>query len=61
MLQGLGSGNPCTQETFGSDTHDTFNGRALAVVRPNGVGTITVTVSAKDCEDRTISIEAAAP
>jgi beta-galactosidase len=61
VLQGLGSGNPCTEETFGSDTHDTFNGRALAVVRPTGTGTITVTVSAKDCDDRTVTIEAGAP
>ena len=47
MLQGLGSGNPCTEETFGVATHDTFNGRALAVVRPTGAGTITVTVTGR--------------
>jgi beta-galactosidase len=61
VLQGLGSGNPCTEETFGSSTHDTYDGRALAVVRPTGPGTITVTVSAKDCDGRTVTIEAAAP
>jgi beta-galactosidase len=61
VLQGLGSGNPCTEETFGASAHDTFNGRALAVVRPTGAGTITVTVSAKDCDDRTVTIEAAHP
>ena len=60
-LQGLGSGNPRTEETFGAPTHDTFNGRALAVIRPTGAGTITVTVSAKDCDDRTVTIEAATP
>ena len=59
VLQGLGSGNPCSEETFAAPTHDTFNGRALAVVRPTGAGTITVTVSAKDCDDRTLTIEAA--
>jgi hypothetical protein len=58
VLQGFGSGNPCTEETFGSDTHDTFHGRALAVVRPTDAGTITVTVSAKDCDDRTVTIDA---
>jgi beta-galactosidase len=58
VLQGLGSGNPCTEETFGAPTHDTYHGRALAVVRPTDVGTITVTVSAKDCDERTVSIEA---
>jgi beta-galactosidase len=60
VLQGFGSGNPCTEETFGAGTHDTFNGRALAVVRPTGAGTIAVTVSAKDCDDRTLTIEAVA-
>jgi beta-galactosidase len=58
VLQGFGSGNPCTEETFWSPTHDTFNGRALAVVRPTGAGTISVTVSADGCEDRTVTIEA---
>ena len=38
VLQGFGSGNPCTEETFGAPTHDTFNGRALAVIRPTGAG-----------------------
>ena len=33
-LQGLGSANPRTEELFGASTHDTFQGRALAVVRP---------------------------
>jgi beta-galactosidase len=61
VLQGFGSGNPCTEETFGSETHDTFLGRALAVVRPTGPGTITVVVSAKDCDDRTVTIEATTP
>ena len=58
VLQGFGSGNPCTEETFGAPTHNTYNGRALAVVRPTGVGTITVTVSAEGCDDRTVIIEA---
>jgi beta-galactosidase len=57
MLQGLGSGNPRTEETFGSSTHDTFDGRALAVIRPTDVGTITVTVSTNGCDDRTVTIE----
>ncbi len=61
VLQGLGSGNPCTEETFGAPTHDTYNGRALAVVRPTGSGTITVTVSAKDCDDRVVTVEVARP
>jgi beta-galactosidase len=61
VLQGFGSGNPCTEETFGSPTHDTFNGRALAVIRPIGPGTITVTVSTKDADDRSVTMEAVHP
>ncbi len=61
VLQGFGSGNPRTEETFGAPTHDTYNGRALAVIRPTGAGTITVTVSAEGCDDRTVTIEAANP
>jgi hypothetical protein len=30
----------------------------LAVVRPHDVGRITLTVSAEDCEDRSVIIEA---
>jgi beta-galactosidase len=61
VLQGFGSGNPCTEETFGSPTHDTFNGRAIAVIRPTDPGMITVTVSTKDADDRSVTIEAVHP
>jgi beta-galactosidase len=60
-LQGLGSGNPCTEETFSGATHDTFQGRALAVVRPTGPGTIAVTVSAPGCDDAVATVDAVAP
>ncbi|MFF8449999.1 glycoside hydrolase family 2 TIM barrel-domain containing protein [Streptomyces leeuwenhoekii] len=49
VLQGLGSGAPVTEETFGSDVRRTFDGRALAVVRPAGPGTITVEMVAEGC------------
>ena len=58
VLLGLGSANPCTEETFGADTHDTFEGRALAVVRPTGPGAITVTVASPGCETRAVTVEA---
>ncbi len=45
-LQGFGSANPCTEESFVDDRHTTFDGRALAVVRPTGPGVITVRVTA---------------
>ena len=51
-LLGFGSADPCTEATFGEPTRDTFRGRALAVVRPTGAGTITVTASAPGCAAR---------
>ncbi|MFN8028088.1 MAG: hypothetical protein U0W40_17505 [Acidimicrobiia bacterium] len=57
-LLGLGSANPCTEETFGASAHDTFRGRALAVVRPTGTGTVTVTVSAPGCAEQSVTIAA---
>jgi hypothetical protein len=35
----------------------TFDGRALAIVRPTAEGAIEVTVSAEGCEDVTITID----
>ena len=57
-LQGLGSANPRTEETFGEPTHDTFHGRALAVVRPTAPGTITVTVTTDGLASQQVTIEA---
>jgi beta-galactosidase len=44
-LQGLGSGDPRNTEPFTDTTHPTFDGRALAVVRPTGPGEIHVVVT----------------
>ncbi|MEU0303576.1 glycoside hydrolase family 2 TIM barrel-domain containing protein [Streptomyces sp. NPDC006175] len=49
ILQGLGSGAPVTGETFHGAVRRTFDGRALAVVRPTGSGTITVEAVADGC------------
>jgi beta-galactosidase len=57
-LQGLGSANPSTGESFDKSTHHTFHGRALAVVRPTGPGTITVTVVADGLATRSVTIDA---
>ena len=51
VLQGLGSARPLTEETFTGSTHTTYDGRALAVIRPSGPGEVAVTVSAPGCED----------
>jgi len=58
VLQGLGSANPVTEERFIESTCTTFDGRALAVIRPIDEGVITVTVTADGCEPQTARIEA---
>jgi hypothetical protein len=53
VLQGLASARPDTEEPFTGDTVTTWEGRALAVIRPTGPGTITVR-----CDGRELTIEA---
>jgi hypothetical protein len=47
-LAAFGSGRPCTEERYQAGAHTTFDGRALAVVRPTGPGEITLTISSHD-------------
>jgi hypothetical protein len=58
VLAGLGSAAPSTAESYLDAVHTTFDGRALAVVRPTGAGTTTVTVSAEGCTPVTVEITA---
>lgn len=58
VLQGLGSAAPATEESYLDDVHTTFDGRALAIVRPTGTGEITVTVTAEGLEPASIRIRA---
>ncbi|WP_029432067.1 glycoside hydrolase family 2 TIM barrel-domain containing protein [Blastococcus sp. URHD0036] len=58
VLQGLGSGAPVTEESYLDDVHTTFDGRALAVVRPTGAGAVTVTVTAEGCEPAVVRVQA---
>jgi hypothetical protein len=58
VLAGFGSAAPATEESYLDDVHSTFDGRALAVVRPTGPGTITVTASAPGCADVTVTVQA---
>ncbi|MGC7101777.1 glycoside hydrolase family 2 TIM barrel-domain containing protein [Amycolatopsis lurida] len=44
-LQGLGSSDPTSTEPFTGNSHPTFNGHALAVIRPTGPGEIRVVVT----------------
>jgi beta-galactosidase len=60
-LQGLASANPRSEESFTAAACMTYAGRALAVVRPTDVGSITITVAAEGCSPQQISINAAGP
>ncbi|WP_337102122.1 glycoside hydrolase family 2 TIM barrel-domain containing protein [Paenibacillus sp. YIM B09110] len=58
VLQGFGSANPKSEENFFDSERTTFDGRALAVIRPTGAGLITVTVSAEGCASQSTQIQA---
>ncbi len=60
VLQALSSANPSTEEGFGDIRCTTFDGRALAVVRPAGAGQITLTATADGCEPQHVLITARA-
>lgn len=47
VLAGLQSDDPQSPEAFTSDQRRTFAGRALAIIRPTGQGTISATVSSE--------------
>ena len=49
VLQGLGSGDPCSDEDFFADSCQSFFGHAFAAIRPTEAGEITVTVEAEGC------------
>jgi beta-galactosidase len=56
-LAGMCSANPKTTERLDADTWTTFDGRALAVVRPTGAGPVTVTVTSPGLEAVTVPLE----
>lgn len=59
VMQGFGSANPYTKEGFTENSHETFYGKAQAIIRSNGEkGEIKITVSANGLEDATIITEA---
>jgi beta-galactosidase len=57
-LIGFGSAIPATEERFDAAERQTYDGRALAVLRPTGPGTIRLTATAPDCEPAEIKITA---
>lgn len=60
-LQGLGSARPDTMEKFDAQEFTTFDGRLLAIVRPTGMGTITVDVTAPDLDPVQVTLKVGAP
>ncbi|MBA8815217.1 hypothetical protein FHX48_000269 [Microbacterium halimionae] len=56
-LVGMSSANPATTERFDARTWRTFDGRALAIVRPRDVGQAAVTVSAEGFADVVLELE----
>ncbi len=56
VLQGFGSADPSTEERFDAKERRTYEGRALAVLRPTGVGTIRLTASAPGCDPVDIAV-----
>jgi hypothetical protein len=58
VLAGFGSARPATEESYLGDVHTTFDGRALAVVRPTGPGVITVTATAPGCDPVIVTVDA---
>lgn len=57
-LLALGNARPDTVASYSATSSDTYEGRALAVIRPTGAGEITVTASAPDCDATTIVVTA---
>jgi beta-galactosidase len=60
VLQGLGSANPASEESFTGTRCTTFGGRALAIVRPTGEGRITLSATTEGCESQRVEIDARA-
>ncbi|HEY8059183.1 MAG TPA: DUF4982 domain-containing protein, partial [Acidimicrobiales bacterium] len=58
VLQGLASARPATEEPYTGSACTTFDGRALAVVRPTGEGSIIVRVTADDVDAQELRIQA---
>jgi beta-galactosidase len=57
ILQGLGSARPSTEESFRAPTCTTFEGHALAVIRPTGdEGTVLIAVSCEGLQPTTLAI-----
>ncbi|MCI7456942.1 glycoside hydrolase family 2 TIM barrel-domain containing protein [Actinomyces urogenitalis] len=57
VLAGLGSARPSHEESFLEASCTSYDGRALAVLRPTGTGAVTVTASAEGLGKATVSVD----
>lgn len=57
-LISLGSARPATTERYDTGQHTTFEGRALAIVRPTGLGGIRVTATAAGLGEAVVLVTA---
>ncbi len=60
-LAGFGSGNPCTEENYGTCCRKTWGGKTLLSVCSEEAGDITVTVTGEGLSSGEITIPASAP
>jgi beta-galactosidase len=58
VLAGLGSGRTSTEERFDASSCSSFDGRALAIIRPTAAGDIRVQVSAHGCDPAAVTLQA---
>ncbi|MGW5603838.1 glycoside hydrolase family 2 TIM barrel-domain containing protein [Streptomyces rochei] len=56
VLAGFGSACPSTEERFDALDHQTYEGRALAILRPTGPGEIRLVASAQDCPVASVTV-----
>jgi len=56
-LLGFGSANPCTEEVYVNGSHTTYYGRALAVVKAEKAGIITLQVAGEGLEPVALNIK----
>lgn len=57
-LAALGTGEPISEESFRCGSFTTFHGRALAIIRPTGQGSISLTVTADGLESTVCTLVA---
>ncbi|WP_329271417.1 glycoside hydrolase family 2 TIM barrel-domain containing protein [Streptomyces sp. NBC_01451] len=60
VLLGFGSADPASTERFDATERRTYEGRALAVLRPTGPGRISLLASAPDCDPVEVDVSVAA-